>query len=131
MAATNNQPVPGVSGPGIIFPSASRTAATYTSPELFNANAKGVKLYVTVSVVGTSVTVKLQVFDPASQAWIDLSAKAVTAAIASTTPVIFTLYPGIVEVANVAVSDALPVRWRVVATGIGTNTFSVGGDYIN
>jgi hypothetical protein len=146
MASTHvNQPVP-TSGAnavastltaGIIFPSASRTNATYNSDELFNPCAKGVRLYVDVTNVGGAgtLTVKIQTRDPATDAWVDLTA-GTTGLFASVLTKTVTVYPGITVVApgaavSTETSNFLSTNWRVVATvGVNAVTFSVGAEYL-
>ncbi len=120
---------------GIIFASAARAAATYTSEPMFNADAKGVRLF-TVSNndpgAGT-VTVKIQVQDPNTKAWIDL-AGATTAALTDSTGALLTVYPGITGIADsagVTNNQHLGPVWRVVATVADAEvTFSVGAAYL-
>jgi hypothetical protein len=118
---------------GTIFPSAARTAAAYTSPELWNPWAQGVRLFINITDnsgnTGT-VTVKIQVKDPVSGNYVDL-ALATTTAIATTGTSMLTVYPSVTETANVDVSEPLGMSWRVVATvGTATCTFSVGAEYL-
>lgn len=117
---------------GIIFASASRTAAAYTSDEMHNPNCKGVRLYVDITDVGAAgtLTVKIQTKDPATGTWVDL-AGAVTTALAAVATTTLLVYPGITETNNVDVSSHLGSAWRVVAT-VASNAvvFSIGGDYL-
>lgn len=140
-----NQPVPspqpsgfvaaGVAhAQGTIFPSASRTAAAYTSDEMFNPNCKGVRLYTANDAAGGSTaTAKIQVRAPNSDVWIDL-AGATTAALGSTTGSLLTVYPGltgIADAAGVTINQHLGPAWRVVLTiGVDTGVSSVGADYL-
>lgn len=152
-----NQPVPspgparGVSFPGaagnsalqhdgVVFVSASRAEDTaYTSDEMHNLCAKGVRLFIQIGTIGTTtLTVKIQVRNPASVtaalAWVDLPDAVTTALTADDTTTTLTVYPGIAETANISVSDHLGPSWRVVATlnnGDTTPvTFAVGADYL-
>lgn len=145
-----NEPVPsplparGVSFPGsqgsvpngTIFASASRADnAAYTSDEMHNLSAKGVRLYIKNGTIGsTTLTVKIQVRNPVDNSWIDLPG-AVTAALTTDNDAnTLTVYPGIAETANVSVSDHLGPSWRVVATlsdgDTDAVTFSIGADYL-
>lgn len=115
---------------GLIFESSQRTAATYNSDEFINHQAAGVTIFTDVTAATGTVTVKLQIKDPVSGAWIDL-AGATSPAIGSVQTDYFTVYPSIAETANETISDRLPLNWRVVAT-VATNpvTFSVSGVYL-
>lgn len=131
---TGNQPVPTSTGKGTVFPSASRAAAAYTSEEMFNPNAKGVRLFTANDAAGGSTaTAKIQVKAPGSGVWIDL-AGATTAALGSTTGSILTVYPGltgIADAAGVTINQHLGTSWRVVLTiGTATGTSSVSVDYL-
>lgn len=125
---------------GIIFESAARNetddptgdgAGVYVSAESHNMSAKGLDLFVnTTSTTAGTVTVKLQRKDPVSGTWFDI-ASATTGAIADPNDVNLTVYPGIAETANVSVSDALGLIWRVHATvATAAVTFSVGAVYL-
>lgn len=141
MAAVNG-PVPAVGvnavgstiTPGIIFPSASRAQAAYTSDEIYNPNCKGIRLYTANDAAGGSTaTAKIQVRAPNSDVWIDL-AGATTAALGSSTGSLLTVYPGltgIADAAGVTINQHLGPVWRVVLTiGVATGTSSVGADYL-
>ncbi len=119
---------------GVLFPSASRVQAAYTSAEMFNAGAKGVRIYTANDAAGGSTaTVKIQVRAPNSDVWIDL-AGATTAALGSSTGSLLTVYPGltgIADAAGVTINQHLGPAWRVVMTiGVATGTSSVGADYL-
>lgn len=130
----NNQPVPTATGKGTVFPSASRVAAAYTSDEMFNPIARGVRLFTANDAAGGSTaTAKIQVKAPGSAVWVDL-AGATTAALGSTTGSILTVYPGltgIADAAGVTINQHLGTSWRVVLTiGVATGTSSVSVDYL-
>lgn len=117
---------------GTIFAAASRDAETYVSGTIDNPNHAGVRLFFNLTNVGAAgtVTAKIQVQDPASQGWMDL-AGAVTAALAAVALTSLTVYPGIGETANAAVSEHLGRKWRVsVTVGANAVAFSVGGEYL-
>jgi hypothetical protein len=120
---------------GIIFPSASRIAAAYTSSPIYNPNAKGVRLWVANDAAGGSTAVaKIQVLNPADNAtWVDL-AGATSGTINSSTGTITTVYPGLTGIADsagVTINQHLGSMWRVVLTiGTATGTSSVGADYL-
>ncbi len=160
MSQNVNEPVPG-QGPidptvagqlgndvsGIIFRSQARSesgasggtaSGAYVSQDFYNPTAKGVRLYTVINPTGAAtgtVTVKIQVIDPATDTYVDLSG-ATTAAINGTgapTGVLLTVYPGLTGIANAndAVNQFLSPRWRAVATvALASLTFTVGGDYL-
>lgn len=136
-----NQPVPGSSN-GVIFPSAVRTNTggvaadgIYDSAELFNANWRGVRLYINRTVATGTLTVSVQGKDPLTGAWIALTGfttATLTSAIATT----LTIYPGIVTVAGTGTTSTefngvLPCSWRVHAVvATNTTTWSIGAEYL-
>jgi len=130
-------PVSGTLTAGIIFPSLSRTNATYNSDELQNAGCKGVRLYIDITNVGGAGTlvVKIQTKDPLTKNWVDVTA-ATSVSFTATGTRTLTVYPGITAAAGGAngsteVSNFISEAWRIVAT-VGTNAvvFSVGADYL-
>lgn len=148
MASAYNQPVPSPqpssaiasssgTADGVIYPSAARTAATYTSDEMFNPVCKGVRVYIDITADGGgTVTASLQSRDPNSDKWVTITG-ATTAALATATQTrTLTLYPGIAAAAgsattNTEVSAFLSVSWRVViVVATATVTFSVGAEYL-
>lgn len=119
---------------GIIFPSLSRVVAAYTSDEIYNAGARGVRLYTANDAAGGgTATVKIQVRAPNSDVWIDL-AGAATAALGSSTGSLITVYPGLTGIADsagVTINQHLGPAWRVVLTiAVATCVASVGADYL-
>lgn len=122
---------------GVIFPTAARThtdnSGVYNSAEIYNANARGVRLFVVVANGSGTVTVKIQVIDPYTDAWVDL-AGATTAALNNTAGTILTVYPGLTGIADsagVTCNQHLGPAWRCVATvATATETFSVSADYL-
>src|SRR5438874_1568288 len=148
MASAHNQPVPspqpaqGIYSPnpdGIIYPSAVRVAATYTSDEMYNPVCKGVRIYVDVTNAnGGSLVIKIQTRDPNSDAWTDLTGATSSVATpwASNQTRTLTVYPGITTAAgnattNTEVSNFISLSWRVVVTvSTATMTFSVGAEYL-
>lgn len=125
---------------GTIFPYASRADnAAYTSDEMHNLCAKGVRLYIENGTIGTTtLTVKIQVRNPAgsssSLTWIDLPGAVTAALTTDNSAATLTVYPGIAETANESVSDHLGPAWRVVATLSNGDTdsvpFGIGADYL-
>ena len=118
---------------GVIFPSATRSAATYTSDPIYNPHAKGVRIFTSITDDGASgtVTTTVQCKDPVSDTWVAIGG-AVTAALTDTAqPSILTIYPGIVATANVSVPHHLGSHWRLsVVVASNDVTFSIGADYL-
>jgi hypothetical protein len=121
---------------GIIFPAASRSntvdSGIYTSPTYANSAANGIRLFIDVTDRHTNgtLTVKVQLQDPASLNWVDIPG-ATTAAIAATGTTTLTIYPSITETANVDVAAPLGATWRVIATAAtAAIDFSIGGEYL-
>lgn len=131
LSAGNKTLDPTVQYDGVVFSVASRAAAAYNSGEYFNPNRVGVRIYINLTVVnGGTLTVKVQVFDPASQTWVDFPL-ATTTALAAVAVTTLTVYPGVSETANVDVADPLGTRWRVVATtAVAAVTFGIGAEYL-
>lgn len=141
----NNAPVPSprpadavtdrptVAPNGVIFPSATRAAATYTSDPIHNPGALGVRLFIDITNDGAAgtVTVEVQAKDPVSDLWKRLTG-CVTAALTETgSPNTLTVYPGLTVSAGVDLSNQLGSMWRVVAVVGGNDTvFSIGADYL-
>jgi hypothetical protein len=139
-----NQPVPSP-GPstatpsstntpnGVLFRSATRVVAAYNSDEVFNPNCKGVRLFlVNDGAGGGTVALQLQVRDPNTDAWVNLTGAAL-AATGATAGTILTVYPGLTGIADAAgnINQHLGPAWRLVATvAVATVTFSVGADYL-
>ena len=114
---------------------AARTA-TVAGTTVTNYNAAGAVITINVTVVsGTSPTLvaKLQYSPDGGTTWIDYTAKPVTATISATGQTILTVYPGVVEVANSAVSLPIPRTVRMHYTiGSGTSfTFATYFNWIN
>lgn len=109
-----------------VLTSSARTATTSSSDQI-NYNARGVYLVFDVAAVSgsPSLTLAVQVKDPASNKYIDILA---SAAVTSVSTTIFKLYPGITAAANIAASEALMRTWRVqVRHGTADSvTYSVG-----
>ena len=140
-----NQPVPsprptdaiaGVSHPnGMIFPSAVRTAATYTSDEISNSNWKGVRLYIVRTVATGTLTVSIEGRDPVTDSWVAITG-ATTPALTSAINTTLTLYPGITAAAGTGTTSTetstfLPNAWRVKAVvATDTTTWSIGAEYL-
>jgi hypothetical protein len=100
-----------------------------------NASGRGAMFYVNVSAAsGTlpTLVVQLQVQDPVSLAFIDITGAA-TVSLTGIGLVMLTVYPGISEVANLKISQGLPRTYRFRWTIGGTTpsfTFSIGAQYL-
>ena len=119
---------------GVIFASASRIVAAYTSNPIVNTSWRGVRIFTSNDAAGGSTaTAKIQIMAPDSGVWIDV-AGAATAALGSTTGSIITVYPGltgIADAAGVTINQHLGPIWRVVLTiAVATGTSSVSGHYL-
>jgi hypothetical protein len=118
---------------GVIFPSLSRTNATYNSGEMFNPDAKGLRLYIDLTSVGGAgtVTVTVETRDPVTDNWVSLDATITTTALAAVATTTLTIYPGVTVVANKIFSAVVGTACRVKAV-VGANavTFSIGGEWL-
>lgn len=118
----------------LIFNSAARTATTNSDP-IEGAGGKGAWLVLDVTAAsGTTPTldVKLQRYDSVSSSWVDVPGAAFAQQTTTGTNEL-TVYPGVGETANVAVSDHLGSYYRAVATIGGTTpsfTFSLAGQVL-
>lgn len=119
--------------PGILFESASRAAATYTTGEMANLRGEGVELIIDITNVGAgpgTVTLTVQVFDPGSNAWVALPG-AVSATLNATGTTVITIKPGLDVSANVSIPRQVPPRWRLsVVVAVNAVTFSIAGFYV-
>jgi hypothetical protein len=121
---------------GIIYASAARGAATYTSDPLYNPACKGVRIYCDITNAnGGSVTIQVQTQDPASKNWVNLLTGVSPAWNAAQTKTL-TIYPALTAVVGAATTNAIANEvmstvWRIVVTvGAATVTFSVGAEYL-
>jgi hypothetical protein len=99
---------------------------TQTSPDLANPAARGVKVVVVTTAIGTgSITLTIQGKDIASGTDYTLLAGV---AINTNTTNIYTVYPGLTAAANVTATDVLPQLWRLLVTANNANaaTYTVG-----
>jgi hypothetical protein len=118
---------------GVIFPSLSRTNATYNSGEMFNPDAKGLRLYIDLTNVGGAgtVTVTVESRDPVTDNWVTLDAGITTTALAAVATTTLTIYPGVTVVANKIFSAVVATAVRVKAVvGVNAVTFSIGGEWL-
>jgi hypothetical protein len=102
------------------------STATVTGTDMANPAARGVKVVVVTTAIGTgSITVTIQGKDPGSGTYYTLLAGV---AITTNTTNIYTVYPGLTAAANVTATDVLPQTWRLLVTANNANaaTYSVG-----
>lgn len=118
---------------GVVFPSLARIVAVYTSNEVFNPDAKGLRLYFDISVHnGGTIVGKIQTRDPVTDNWVDLTGGTTAALAGANQTRTLTIYPGITVAAgtattNTEISNFVDVAWRLVVTvTTATVTFSVG-----
>src|ERR1700681_251935 len=147
MASAHNQPVPsplpaqGVSSPpsdGVVFPSAARIQATYTSDPMYNPVCKGVRIYfASIDAGAGTATIQIQTQDPNSKNWVPMLTGVTPAwTAAGTVNRTLTVYPGLTAVVgtattNTVANDFLSLSWRItVVVGTATLTFSVGAEYL-
>jgi len=122
---------------GILLPSAARTAATYNTDPIYNANARGVRIFCDVTNAnGGTVTIAIQEKDPVSGNWVT-NPNSTSAAFGTATQTrTLTIYPGLTTAAGTATTDTqgnsnLGVLWRLqITVATATVTFSVGGSYL-
>lgn len=101
---------------GVLLASKARTATTYSDPQT-NTYWRGIKVFIDCTAASDtpSVTFTIQERDPIGGDYKDiLTSAAVTATI--TSPVVLTVYPGCVAVANTVLNEPLPREWRLKAT---------------
>jgi hypothetical protein len=110
---------------GVFLASGARTT-TQTQADQVNANKKGIRVVVDMTVVGTgSITVAIQAKDPASAKYVTMLT---SAAIVTNVTNTYLVYPGAANTANVSANDRLPRTWRILVTHNNANsaTYSVG-----
>lgn len=126
--------------PYFIFSTLSRSQTggvasdgVYASDTMVNFNCKGVRLFAVVANGSGTVTVKVQVKNPATGTFVDL-AGATTAALNNTAGTIVTIYPGLTGIADsagVTINQHLGFEWRLVATvATAAETFSIAATYL-
>ena len=130
---------------GIIFPEISRITGTYTSDEIYNPTAKGVRLMMTISPTGAATgtwDLTVEVPDATQTVWKPLLGTVATGmtgvGTGALTGSIYTIYPGLTGIADAVatngpgtVNQHLGPRWRAkVVTTLATLTFSVSADYL-
>lgn len=108
-----------------ILASAARTT-TQTSADFTNVDARGVKVVLDMTTVGTgNVTLTIQGKDVASGKYYTLLAGV---AVTTNSTNVYTVFPGATITANVSANDTLPHTWRVqvVANNANSAVYSVG-----
>lgn len=111
-----------------LLASAARTT-TQTGADVTNYNGRGVKVILDTTTASTgSVTLSIQGKDANGVYFTMLTGAAVTTVSTN----VYTLYPGLVAVANQVVADILPRTFRIVVTANNANsqTYSVGYEII-
>ncbi len=104
--------------------SANAVSSTQTSADQVNSYARGIKVFLKVSQLGTgSLVLTIQAKDPTSGQYATLL---VSLAVTDTNLHVYTVYPGITPTANVAVSDVVPKTWNVTVSGANNTSFTVG-----
>jgi hypothetical protein len=138
---TSPDPLPMIAANGqdpfFLFSSKSRPNAAYTSLPMFNADARGIRLFVSNdggADTTSTATLKVQVQDPSTLAnWTDL-AGAATVALGIVTSSIITIYPGLTGIADsagITINQHLGPSWRLVLTiGVEAGISSVAGVYL-
>lgn len=115
---------------GTLLASAARTATT-SSADITNLTAKGVRIFINVTVhaVSAAIVPTIEVKDPVSGTY---TAVATGAAITGTGHTVITVYPGATVAANVTLSTVVGKTWRVTMTPGNSNaaTYSVGYNMI-
>ena len=116
--------------------SSSALGATAATTRVSSHGARGIIIYMEVTAVsGTSPTLdsKVQGYDALGDVWHDITG-AVYAQKTGTGSDYLTIYPGIGETSNEAVSDVIPQHIRVYNTIGGSSTptvtFTLGGVFI-
>lgn len=116
-------------------PTASNTVLLTTNGA-DNVNNSGVGAVIVIDVTAIaggapSVVFKIQVKDPASGKYVDMTGAATTAFAATGTQMLV-IHHGITVGANTAIATVMPLLWRVVCTYGGTTTsitFTAGVSY--
>lgn len=117
-------------GTATLLASAERTATT-SSTDQTNYNWRGAHIVIDVTAIAAtpSIVVTVQGKDVISGKYYTILT---SAAITGTGTTVLRIYPGLVAVANLTISDILPRLWRVsvVAADADSITYSVGASQI-
>ena len=116
--------------------SSAALGATAASTPVASHGARGIIIYMEITAVsGTSPTLdsKVQAYDALGDVWHDITGAAF-AQKSGTGSDYLTIYPGIGETGNEAVSDVIPALIRVYNTIGGSSTptvtFTLGGVFV-
>ena len=116
--------------------SSAALGATAASTPVASHGARGIIIYMEITAVsGTSPTLdsKVQAYDALGDVWHDITGAAF-AQKSGTGSDYLTIYPGIGETTNEAVSDVIPALIRVYNTIGGSSTptvtFTLGGVFV-
>lgn len=137
---------------GLLFPAVSRITGTYTSDEIYNPHARGVRLNLVIAPTGPATgTYNLTVETPSpvvsgtGYVWKPLAGTIGGGTTGDGTGALtgsfLTIYPGLTGLADASgttgggagttINQHLGPRWRAkVVTTQDTLTFSVGADYL-
>lgn len=111
---------------GVAFASAARTA-TVSSADITNYQGTGITVVLDVTAKGTapSITLKIQVKDPASGKYVDVLTSAAVTTVSTNT---YRVYPGLTAAANVTVNGIIGKTFRITMTHSNADsiTYSVG-----
>lgn len=110
---------------GVILASGARTT-TQTSADLYNADARGVTVWLDVTAGSTLLlTLTIEGKDPASGKYVVLLSGASVTGVSTN---MYTVHPAITETANIDAAVCVPFTWRVKVTHNNANsaTYSVG-----
>lgn len=108
-----------------VLPSVSRGAGTYYSEEFSTECKRGLRLFTNPTAGGGNVTITVQVKDPLSGVWADITG-AVSTAVSGTTMHVLTVHPTLTAAANVNVAQPIGPSFRVRAVvAAAALTFSV------
>jgi hypothetical protein len=114
----NNEPFIGGGTQGIVLTAAG--AGTVNGGGVPNTSGLGLKVFIDITVItgtGPTLTVFVQVQDPASGKWVTLLTSAALNAVATTT---LTIFPGATVTANVSANDHITRAFRIGYTVAGT-----------
>lgn len=108
-----------------VLASAARTA-TVSSAAVVGENHRGAHIIITTTAytAAASVVPTVEGYNSVTDSWYTLLT---AAALSATGTIVLKVYPGQTAVANLAVNEVLPARWRVTMTAADTKsvTYSV------
>src|SRR6267154_4532737 len=129
---------------GLVLISAARSQTggpnsdgVYTSGEIYNPNVPGARIFIDITSSNTgTVAVKVQVQDPVSDKWVDITGGTTIALTSTPQTRTLTIHPGLTPATGTAttntdVANVLDCKWRIVATvATAAVTFSVGATHL-